>query len=158
THAAVLVPHAVELKRKRWAFVYPNFEYGQSAAASFKELLKQRQPDVEFVADLTPPLGKVDAGPLVQALEDAKPDAVFNVLFASDLAKFTREGNTRGVFRGLKVVSLLTGDPEYLDPLRDDTPEGWYVTGYPWYLIKTPEHLAFLDAYQKRYNDYPRMG
>src|SRR5215510_9193174 len=46
THAAVLVPHAVELKRKRWAFVYPNFEYGQSAAASFKELLKQRQPDV----------------------------------------------------------------------------------------------------------------
>src|SRR5262245_47774211 len=99
THAAVLVPHAVELQRKRWAFVYPKFEYGQSAAASFKELLKQRQPGVEFVADLTPPLGKVDAGPLAQALEDAKPDAIFNVLFASDLAKFAREGSTRGLFR-----------------------------------------------------------
>jgi branched-chain amino acid transport system substrate-binding protein len=158
THAAVLVPHAVEVKRKRWAFVYPNFEYGQSAAASFKELLKQRQPDVEFIADITPPLGKVDAGPIVQALEDAKPDAIFNVLFASDLAKFAREGNTRGLFNRVKVVSLLTGDPEYLDPLRDDTPTGWYVTGYPWYLIKTPEDLAFLEAYQKRYNDYPRMG
>ena len=33
----VLVPYAVKLKRKRWAFVYPNYEYGQSAVASFKE-------------------------------------------------------------------------------------------------------------------------
>ena len=35
---------------------------------------------------------------------------------------------------------------------------GWIVTGYPWYAIKTPEHQAFLEAYQKRFNDYPRAG
>ena len=29
-----------------------------------------------------PALGKVDAGSVVQALADAKPDAIFNVLFA----------------------------------------------------------------------------
>jgi branched-chain amino acid transport system substrate-binding protein len=33
---AMLVPEAVALKKKRWAMVYPNYEYGQSAAASFK--------------------------------------------------------------------------------------------------------------------------
>lgn len=158
THAAVMVPHAVKLKRKRWAFVYPNYEYGQSAVATFKELLKRQQPDAEFVADLAPALGKVDAGSIVQALSDAKPDAVFNVLFGADLAKFVREGKTRGVFNGVEVMSLLTGEPEYLDPLRDDAPDHWYVTGYPWYLIKTPEHLAFLNAYQKRHNDYPRIS
>jgi branched-chain amino acid transport system substrate-binding protein len=158
THAAVLVPHAASLKRKRWAFVYPNYEYGQSAVATFKELLKKAQPDVEFVADLAPPLGKVDAGSVVQALADAKPDAIFNVLFGADLAKFVREGKTRDLFKRVEVVSLLTGEPEYLDPLKDDAPEGWYVTGYPWYLIKTPEHTAFLDAYQKRWNDYPRIS
>ena len=91
----------------------------------------------------------------MQALADAKPDAIFNVLFGADLAKFAREGKTRGLFKGVEVVSLLTGEPEYLDPLKDDAPDGWYVTGYPWYLIKTPEHTAFLDAYQKRWNDYP---
>ena len=32
------------------------------------------------------------------------------------------------------------------------------MTGYPWYSIDTPEHQAFLDAYQKRFNDYPRQG
>ena len=59
---AMLVPEAAKLKKKRWAIVYPNYEYGQSAVAAFKELLKAAQPDVEFVAEQAPPLGKIDAG------------------------------------------------------------------------------------------------
>src|SRR5690606_13731614 len=51
-----------------------------------------------------------------------------------------------------------SGEPEYLDPLGRETPEGWVATGYPWYAIDTPEHKAFLEAYQKRYDDYPRLG
>ena len=155
---AMLMPEAAALKKKRWAIVYPNYEYGQSAAATFKELLKAAQPDAEIVAEQAPPLGKVDAGSVVQALADAKPDAIFNVLFGADLAKFVREGNTRGLFKGREVVSLLTGEPEYLDPLKDEAPNGWLVTGYPWYAINTPEHKAFLAAYKKAFNDHPRLG
>ncbi|MDD2544663.1 MAG: ABC transporter substrate-binding protein [Burkholderiaceae bacterium] len=155
---AMLVPEAAALKKKRWAIVYPNYEYGQSAAATFKQLLKAAQPDVEFVAEQAPPLGKVDAGSVVQALADAKPDAIFNVLFAADLAKFVREGNTRGLFQGREVVGLLTGEPEYLDPLKNETPNGWTVTGYPWHGIQTPEHKAFFLAYHGKYKDYPRLG
>ena len=156
--AAMLVPEAAKLKKKRWAVVYPNYEYGQSAVATFKQLLKAAQPDVEFVAEQAPALGKVDAGAVAQALADAKPDAIFNVLFGADLSKFVREGNTRGLFQGREVVSLLTGEPEYLDPLKDETPNGWIVTGYPWNGINTPEHKNFLAAYQKKFNDYPRLG
>jgi len=155
---AMLVPEAAKLQKKRWAIVYPNYEYGQSAVATFKKLLQQAQPGVEFVAEQATPLGKVDAGSVVQALQDAKPDAIFNVLFAADLAKFVREGNTRGLFQGRGVVSLLSGEPEYLDTLKGETPEGWIVTGYPWYAIQTPAHQAFLDAYQQRFKDYPRAG
>ena len=72
--------------------------------------------------------------------------------------KFVREGNTRGLFKDRAVVSFLTGEPEYLDPLKEETPSGWIVTGYPWYSIKTPEHDAFLKAYQGKFNDYPRLG
>jgi branched-chain amino acid transport system substrate-binding protein len=32
------------------------------------------------------------------------------------------------------------------------------VTGYPWYSINTPEHQAFLKAYQAKFKDYPRLG
>jgi branched-chain amino acid transport system substrate-binding protein len=155
---AMLVPDAAKLKKKRWAIVYPNYEYGQSATAAFKELLKKAQPDVEFVVEQAPPLGKIDAGAVAQAIADAKPDAIFSSLFGADLAKFVREGNTRGLFKDRAVFNLLAGEPEYLDPLKDETPEGWYVTGYPWNAIKTPEHQKFLAAYQKRWNDYPRLG
>ncbi len=155
---AMLVPEAVKLKKKRWAIVYPNYEYGQSAALTFKQLMKSAQPDVEFVAEQATPLGRVDAGSVTQALADARPDAIFNVLFGADLAKFVREGNTRRLFEGREVVSLLTGEPEYLDPLKEETPNGWVVTGYPWYGIQTTEHKAFLQAYQAKYRDYPRLG
>jgi branched-chain amino acid transport system substrate-binding protein len=155
---AMLMPAAVAAKKKRWALVYPNFEYGQSAAENFKTLLKQQQPDVEFVTEQAPPLGKIDAGTVAQAIDDAKPDAIFNVEFGADLAKFVREGNTRGTFKDRFVVSLLTGEPEYQDPLRDESPKDWIVTGYPWNKIHTKEHDAFVQAYQKKYNDYPRLG
>ncbi|MDH1251934.1 ABC transporter substrate-binding protein [Comamonas thiooxydans] len=155
---AMLVEEALKLKKKRWAIVYPNYEYGQSAVATFKTLMKAKQPDIEFVAEQAPALGKIDAGSVVQALADAKPDAIFNVLFATDLGKFVREGNTRGLFKGREVVGLLTAEPEYLDPLKKEAPIGWTVTGYPWYSINTPEHAAFLKAYQARFKDYPRLG
>ena len=149
--AASLVPEALKLKKKRWAIVYPNYEYGQSAADTFKKLMKAQQPDIEFVTEQAPPLGKVDAGSVVQAISDAKPDAVFNALFGADLAKLVREGSTRGTFKDIPVVSVLTGEPEYLEPLRDEAPVGWIVTGYPWYSIDTPEHKAFVAAYQKKF-------
>jgi branched-chain amino acid transport system substrate-binding protein len=155
---AMLVPEAAKMKKKRWALVYPNYEYGQSAAATFKKLLKEVQPDVEFVAEQAPPLGKVDAASVTQALVDSKPDAIFNVLFGPDLSKFVREGETRGLFKGREVFSMLTGEPEYIDPLKDEAPQNWYVTGYPWYGINTPEHKKFLDAYQKKFKEPPRLG
>ncbi|WP_414717147.1 ABC transporter substrate-binding protein [Tardiphaga sp. 42S5] len=155
---AMLLPDALAAKKKRWALVYPNFEYGQAAVATFKEMMKAKQPDIEFVTEQAPPLGKVDAGAVVQAIDDAKPDAIFNVLFGADFSKLVREGTTRGVFKDRTVVSLLSGEPEYLDPVKEEAPVGWIVTGYPWDKIKTPEYLAFLTAYQKKYNDYPRLG
>ncbi len=41
-----------------------------------------------------------------------------------------REGNTRGLFKDRKVVSWLTGEPDYLDPLGAEAPVGWIVTGF----------------------------
>ena len=155
---AMLIPDAVKLKKKRWAIVYPNYEYGQSATAAFKKLLKEKQPDVEFVAEQAPPLGKIDAGAVAQALADAKPEAIFSSLFGPDLAKFVREGTQRDLFKGVEVFNLLGGEPEYLDPLKEEAPDGWYVTGYPWSEIKTPEHAKFLAAYQAKFKDYPRLG
>jgi branched-chain amino acid transport system substrate-binding protein len=156
--SAMLVEEAAKLPAKRWATVAPNYEYGQSAVRWFKELLTRARPDVSFVAEQFPALGRIDAGATVQALAAANPEAIFNVTFAADLTNFVRQGSTRGLFERRSVVSLLTGEPEYLDPLQDEAPEGWIVTGYPWSQIDTPVHNAFRDGYRRRWNDYPRLG
>lgn len=156
--SAMLVEEAARLPARRWAIIAPNYEYGQSAVASFKALLKARRPDVEFVAEQWPALGKLEAGATVQAIVAARPEAVFNVTFGADLAKLVREGNQRGLFPRVPVVSLLSGEPEYLDVLKDETPRGWIVTGYPWDQIATPEHVKFFNAYYKRFGENPKMG
>ena len=143
---------------RRWAIVAPNYESGQSAAANFKRLLPGAIPGAEIVAEQFPALGRIDAGATVGALGQARPDGIFNALFGADLTAFVREGNTRGLFERRTVVSLLTGEPEYLIPLGEETPEGWIVTGYPWEQVDTPAHKAFVDGYRARFNDTPRKG
>lgn len=156
--AAMLAEEAAKLPAKTWATVSPNYEYGQSAVRWFKDILGKARPDVKFVAEQWPALGKIDAGATVQALAAASPDAIFNVTFGPDLTNFVRQGNTRGLFEKRAVVSLLSGEPEYLDPLKDEAPVGWIVTGYPWDQFKSPTHDKFKDAYQKKFKDYPRCG
>jgi branched-chain amino acid transport system substrate-binding protein len=143
---------------KKWAVVAPNYEYGQSSVTNFKKLIKAATPEAEFVAEQFPALGKIDAGATITALENAKPDGIFNVLFGADLTVFVREGNTRGLFEKRTVASMLTGEPEYIIPLGEETPEGWIVTGYPWEQIAEPAHKAFIEAYRAKYNDAPRLG
>ncbi len=156
--AAMLAEEAAKLGARRWATIAPNYKYGQDAVAAFKSELLKRQPEAEFVAEQWPAFGKIDAGAEAQALLNADPEAIYNVTFGSDLAKFVREGKLRGLFEGREVVSLLSGEPEYLDPLKDEAPEGWIVTGYPWYAIDTPEHRRFVNAYRAKFKDYPRLG
>ena len=108
---------------------------GADESASTRRRVRHRQAS---------PLGKIDAGAVAQAIDDAKPDAIFSALFGSDLTIFVREGGARGTFKDRVVVDLLGGEPEYLDPLKDEAPAGWIVTGYPWSEINTPEQrLSF---------------
>ncbi len=156
--AAMLAVGAAKNPAKRWATIAPNYAYGKDAVKSFKKILKAKRPDVVFVTEQWPALFKINAGSEIQALANAKPDAIYNVTFGGDLAKFVREGELRGFFKDRFIVSLLTGEPEYLDPLKGEAPENWLVTGYPWYAIKTKAHDKFLKAYRDAYNDYPRTG
>lgn len=156
--AAMLANEAAKTGAVRWATIAPNYAYGKDAVASFKKILKELNPKVEFVAEQWPALFKIDAAAESQALQAANVDAIYNVTFGSDLAKFVREGTTRGLFKDKLVLGLLTGEPEYIDGLKDEAPEGWIVTGYPWYDIKEPAHVEFVTAYQKRFDDYPRVG
>ena len=95
---AMLVEAAKASGAQRWAVVAPNYEYGQSAAKNFSILMPEAIEGAEIVVEQFPALGKIDAGATVAAIERTNPDAIFSALFGSDLAKFVREGTTRGLF------------------------------------------------------------
>ena len=156
--AAMLAEEAAKTDAVKYATIAPNYAYGKDAVAAFKAALIKLRPDVEFVTEQWPGVFKIDAGAEVQALERAKPDAIYNVTFGPDLAKFVREGTDRGLFEGREILGLLSGEPEYIDPLGDEAPEGWTVTGYPWQDLNDGEAGAFVSAYQAKYDDHPRIG
>jgi branched-chain amino acid transport system substrate-binding protein len=156
--SAMLAEEAAKTDARTYATIAPNYAYGKDAVAAFKKVLTALKPDVEFVAEQWPALFKIEAGSEVQALERAKPDAIYNVTFGSDLAKFVREGNTRGLFQGRDVYGLLSGEPEYLEPLGAEAPEGWVVTGFPWYGFEDGPDKDFVDAYTAKYGEHPKLG
>ncbi|MCY4293044.1 MAG: ABC transporter substrate-binding protein, partial [Roseovarius sp.] len=98
--AAMLAEEAAKTDAVKYATIAPNYAYGKDAVAAFKKALTALKPEVEFVAEQWPALFKIDAGAEAQALERAKPDAIYNVTFGPDLAKFVREGTDRGLFDG----------------------------------------------------------
>ena len=157
-HIAALAPKALAQRKKRWALIYPNNEYGQSIAGTFKAIMKSFQPKVEFVAEQAVTPGKWKAAAVVQTLAQAEPEAIFYALLATDLERFVHEGHAQQLFDQRTVVAVLGGEPEYLEPLGAQAPVGWIVTGYPWYAIDTPAHQAFMESYCQRYGEPPRAG
>nr|WP_141915022.1 ABC transporter substrate-binding protein [Herbaspirillum sp. SJZ102] len=156
--AAMLAEQAARLPGRRWAVVAPNYEYGQSAVASFKLLLKQARPDVEFVNDQWPALGKIKADDVVRAIRQARPDAIFNATFGDDLQKFVQAGNRQQLFAGTRVVSMMSAGAQSLDPAQSEAIRDWIAIGYPWDQIATPEHQRFLEAYLKKFNQRPQLS
>jgi branched-chain amino acid transport system substrate-binding protein len=154
----MLAERAAKLPHKRWAVIGPNYEYGRRAWETFWARLKELKPDVELVGEHWPTLGKIEPGGYVTALLAQRPEAVYVSLFGSDWIAFAREGNKRGLFQSAFFVGILLGEPEYIEPLQLEAPEGMLVTGYPWYDIQSPAHKVFVANFEKRAGRTPVEG
>jgi len=154
----MLADRAARLPFRKWAVIGPNYEYGRRAWETFWARLKELKPDVQVVGEHWPTLGKLEPGGYVTALLSQQPDALYISLFGSDWLAFAREGGTRGLFQKTFTVGILLGEPEYLDPLKLEAPEGMLVTGYPWYGITLPAHKAFVDKFTSRTGRHPVAG
>ncbi|MFI5328378.1 MAG: ABC transporter substrate-binding protein [Candidatus Rokuibacteriota bacterium] len=154
----MLADKAGKMKYVKWATIGPNYEYGKRAWETFRDRLKELKPDVQMVGEHWPTLGKIEPGPLVTAILNQNPDALYVSLFGSDWLAFVREAGKRGLFQKMFVVGILLGEPEYIDPLKLEAPEGMLVTGYPWYDVKTAGHQEWVARYIKRGDKTPVLG
>ena len=154
----MLAEKAAKMKYVKWATIGPNYEYGKRAWETFRDRLKELKPDVQVVNEQWPTLGKIEPGPMVTAILNQNPEALYVSLFGSDWLAFVREASKRGLFQKTFVVGILLGEPEYIDPLGPEAPEGMLVTGYPWYDVQTPAHKEFVAKFQKRTDKPPMLG
>ncbi len=157
-YADLLAEEAARWPAKRWATIAPNYEFGHASVESFQKALTRLRPDVEWVSQAWPMLGKLDPGPTVQALLSARPDAIFNATFTGDTMRLLRQGKSRGLFEGRPVASMFSGLPEFLDQFGAEVPQDWLTSGYPAEEISAREHKAFAERYYKRYGESPREG
>jgi branched-chain amino acid transport system substrate-binding protein len=155
---SMLVGKASTFKCTRWAGIGPINEAISDLMKDFQTQMKAKNPDFVWAGELFFPNQKLNPGSAIDSLARMKPDCLLNGTFGPDLIGFAREGNTRGFFKTVQVASVLSGEPEYYEPLNDDTPVGWWVTGYAWEDDNRPEHKKFRDDYTKRFGTYPRFG
>ncbi len=149
-----LADYAAKLKVKRWALISPNFAYGRLVAKKFKERLKKLRPDVVFVAERFPTVGKINAAGEIMSLIKEKPEAIFSGLFASDFTAFVRAGNQRNFFDDKIIVAPEAGRRVYTKTVGKELRGTWYVTGDPEVTTDGPA-AAFYEGFEKRFGTPP---
>jgi branched-chain amino acid transport system substrate-binding protein len=146
----ILAERAAKLPPVRWSNIGPDYEYGHKAWEGFWSRLKELKPGVVEASSSFPKLGAGQYLDHVNKMVAATPDALYTSLFGGDWIAFVKQASPFGLFSGDRrrfVVGILLGEPEYIDPLGKDAPEGMLVTGYPWYGIDTPAHRTFVERY-----------
>lgn len=154
----MLAEKAAKLPYKRWAAIGPDYEYGHRAWESFRDRLKELKPDTEVVAEYWPKLAAGEFSAYITGILQAKPEAVYTSLFGSDWIAFSKQATKLGLFQKAFFVGILLGEPEYIDPLKGEAPEGMLVTGYPWYDIQAPAHKEFVARFTKKTDKNPVNG
>lgn len=154
----MLAGRAAKLPYRKWAVIGPNYEYGRRAWETFWAHLKTLRPEVQVVGEHWPTLGKIEPSGYVTALLSQQPEAVYVSLFGSDWIAFVREASKRGLFQKAFFVGILLGEPEYMDPLKLEAPEGMLVTGYPWYDLQMPAHREFVARFTQKTGRTPVVG
>ncbi|RYF36443.1 MAG: ABC transporter substrate-binding protein, partial [Comamonadaceae bacterium] len=151
--ASMLVSHAAATMPKRVTTISPDYHGAKRMAEMGRKMLAAARPDIEFGESQFFKLGAIDEG-VMDRLAATRPEAIFSVVYGSDLLPFVRMGRERGLFGSTLVLSPLA-DPEYLLTVGDELPEGWIVLGYPGADDRRPDHMRFFDAYRGRFGSEP---
>jgi branched-chain amino acid transport system substrate-binding protein len=139
---------------KRYTFIGPDYAYGQTQWASFKEDLKRLKPDVEILDAVWVKVGETNYGSYIPTLMARNPEVVYSSLWGGALSSFIKQSLPYGLFKKATVTSLF--DLDMLRATGSDMPEG--LLGYaraPFYAINNPDMKAFTKRFHDKYKEWP---
>ena len=141
-------------KLNKWATCSPDYAYGRDVTAQYLQFLKQFNPDIEVISDAWPKLGQPDFTEVITKLIQAKPQALFTLLYAGDLSSFVNQGNVYALFSQMTVATPNVDYP-VMAAIKNLPPGIQSATRYLETFPATPANKAWGEAYLKRWNERP---
>lgn len=149
-----LSDYATANKINKWATCAPDYAYGRDTTAQYLEFFKKFKPDVEIVTQAWPKLGQPDFTEVITKLIQAKPQALFTLLYAGDLSAFVNQGNIYALFTQMKVATPNVDYP-VLAAIKNLPAGIQSATRYLETFPDTPANKEFGEAYFKRWKERP---
>ena len=149
-----LASYADAKKLNKWATCSPDYAYGRDTTAQYLQFFKQFKPDVEVITDAWPKLGQPDFTEVITKLIQAKPQALFTLLYAGDLSAFVNQGNIYALFSQMTVATPNVDYP-VLAAIKNLPPGIQSATRYLETFPDTPANKEWGEAYLKRWNERP---
>ena len=141
-------------KLNKWATCSPDYAYGRDTTAQYLQFFKKFKPDVEVVTEAWPKLGQPDFTEVITKLIQAKPQALFTLLYAGDLSAFVNQGNVYALF-GQMTVATPNVDYPVLAAIKNLPAGIQSATRYLETFPNTPANKEWGQAYFKRWNERP---
>jgi branched-chain amino acid transport system substrate-binding protein len=141
-------------KLNKWATCSPDYAYGRDTTAQYLQFFKQFKPDVEVITEGWPKLGQPDFTEVITKLIQAKPQALFTLLYAGDLSAFVNQGNVYALFSQMTVATPNVDYP-VLAAIKNLPAGIQSATRYLETFPDTPANKEWGQAYLKRWNERP---
>src|SRR6201998_3749760 len=141
-------------KLNKWATCSPDYAYGRDTTAQYLQFFKKFKPDVEVITEAWPKLGHPDFTEVITKLIQAKPQALFTLLYAGDLSAFVNQGNVYALFSQMTVATPNVDYP-VLAAIKNLPPGIQSATRYLETFPDTSGNKEWGQAYLKRWNERP---
>jgi branched-chain amino acid transport system substrate-binding protein len=143
---------------KRYAIVAADYAGARTNAVRFMELMKEMNPNVEFVIEEYPKLGAIDYTATINKILAAKPDYVFTSLYGSDLVTFSKQATAVGFFKQIDDRFIALYDESTLKSLGQFAPigsDGGQFVPASYLATASPQSKEYVNQFKAKYGVVP---
>jgi branched-chain amino acid transport system substrate-binding protein len=134
----------------------PDYEYGRTMWDIFKAKMKEQNPKAEFIGEQWPKLATPDYTSYINAILQAKPDAVFCTLWGGDLVAFFKQAKPYGLFDKMKWIIATGADVSLVRAMGKEMPTGIIADQrYYFHWPNSKRNQDFVKAYLAANKEYP---
>jgi branched-chain amino acid transport system substrate-binding protein len=147
---------------RKFAHIHPDYAYGRNAFDHFTVAIEKLLGGSRVVSQAWPKLGATDFTPHITAAIASGADCLVTSCWGGDYVALYKQGLRFGLFDKMKVATMQ-GFSQVPHVIGKDHPEGVLMGVHANYHFtnplsnRWPANRKFVEAYFKRWNEYPPM-